>query len=358
MIQNIARNWRYFIPFRKRIGYIGWLGYENLGDEAMYYAFKKLYKNFNVLPFKHTYKIRLYESITSRKIYNSVFLGGGTFINSDGSSLRNLKIAQQRYKGIYIWGSGVRNPCFWEDIHRYKNCFTEWADLLNKCQYVGVRGPLSKQLLDCNGYLNSEILGDPALSLSRNVIIRKRKMKKLGINIGISNGYVWGNEGEILDFVVEFAALMIQKGWKVTFLPVWSKDLAYIEEAVSKLNGKADIFYQYSSITSTLDFLQGCDIFVGEKLHSVILAMCAYTPSVMLEYRPKCLDFMASMGLERFNMRTDRLSMYKLLDNLEELSSKSDVFQDEMSSKILFYKNRQRERAMSISRDIIRQEKG
>ena len=87
------------------------------------------------------------------------------------------------------------------------------------------------------------------------------------------------------------------KGWEITFLPVWEDDLPYIEEAARRINKQVKIFRKYRSVPDTLRFMESRDVFIGEKLHSVALACCAYTPSIMLEYQPKCRDFMTSLDL-------------------------------------------------------------
>jgi exopolysaccharide biosynthesis predicted pyruvyltransferase EpsI len=77
--RSLTRNWQYFIPFKKRIGYIGWLGKTNLGDEAMYLAFKKMFSKFNILPFKNNRNAMMFKKISKKNLYNTVFLGGGNF---------------------------------------------------------------------------------------------------------------------------------------------------------------------------------------------------------------------------------------------------------------------------------------
>ena len=47
-----ARNWEYFPLLGKRIGYIGWLGHGNTGDEAMYQATSKAVIKGDVVPYR------------------------------------------------------------------------------------------------------------------------------------------------------------------------------------------------------------------------------------------------------------------------------------------------------------------
>ncbi len=68
------------------------------------------------------------------------------------------------------------------------------------------------------------------------------------------------------------------------------------------------------------------------------MAMCAYTPSVMWEYRPKCFDFMSSMNFEFLNLRTDELTVDAAIDRIDELEGKSVFYQDQIYKKAQEYK--------------------
>ena len=57
ILNNYTKNIQYLIPGVKKIGYIGWLGKGNLGDEAMYIATKKAFGGACVLPYKYSKKI-------------------------------------------------------------------------------------------------------------------------------------------------------------------------------------------------------------------------------------------------------------------------------------------------------------
>lgn len=346
---SILNNWRYITSIKKRIGYIGWLGHGNIGDESMYIAFKKLFSKFTVLPFKYTEKLEIFEKIRRKKLYNAVFLGGGTLINYSRGSLETLKVAQMKYSPTFVLGTGVRNSIFWNRINGKQNSIEEWIECLEKCKFVGVRGPLSKEILRNNGFNKAVVTGDPAIFLAKDNIVDKKGLKKLGINIGTSNGLMWGNEENVLEFIVKFVKVMINDKWKITFLPVWKQDISYIEEAVKRIGNSVSIFYEYSSIKKMMAFLEDCDLFIGEKLHSVILAMCTYTPSIMLEYRPKCLDFMMSMGLEKYNIRTDSLDLDLLFGLLEELYKNLECIQGGIYEKVNYYKKIQDEKSDVIT---------
>jgi polysaccharide pyruvyl transferase WcaK-like protein len=54
------------------------------------------------------------------------------------------------------------------------------------------------------------------------------------------------------------------------------------------------------------------------KLHATVLATCALTPSIMLEYRPKCRDYMQSIGQDRFTFKTDSLRAGEIWEIVRE----------------------------------------
>jgi polysaccharide pyruvyl transferase WcaK-like protein len=88
--------------------------------------------------------------------------------------------------------------------------------------------------------------------------------------------------------------------------------------------------------------------FIGMKLHSVILAMCAHVPSIMLEYRPKALDFMASVGLEQFNVRTSDVEPRALFGMLFELVDEWPHLSEIICQRLTKYKQLQESRAREL----------
>ena len=63
----------------------------------------------------------------------------------------------------------------------------------------------------------------------------------------------------------------------------------------------------------------------------------------MLEYQPKCRDFMMSMDMEQFGIRTDKLSMEHILNNVHYLSDNIEAMQVRIRGRVDYFKHLQLE---------------
>lgn len=353
MFKNIKRKLKYISPFSIMLRYIGWLGYGNTGDEFLYKSIQNLFPKFILIPYIRT-RMLFWQRISGTPFFQGSVLGGGTLINKR-TFYFELSYVQKNYSPSFIFGTGVAHPEFWRKFNGYVDIRLKWCDLLRSASYVGVRGPISKYLLEDVGFLNAEVVGDPALSLAKENYLVKKGSRHLGINIGVTRGFLWGSEHDILERIVQFGKIMVKRGWKISFFPVWHEDRDYIDVAARRINSNSvDIFEDYLDISKTLEFLSSCDVFVGEKLHSVVLAHCARTPSIMLEYRPKCRDYMESMDMEEMNIRTDRIDVDQLVSEVEALYERNDEIQARINMKVIHYKKLQHKRANMITKAIMK----
>ena len=276
---------------RVRIEYVGFTGQQNLGDDAMLEAVRRLMPWANIG--------------TQMKDARVVMLGGGTLFNSTGAYLRKMRHLDGPNMERVVFGTGVRNPDFWGITEKVE----DWNPFLESALLVGVRGPDSVASMRGWGYDGPlEIIGDPALSLVRPQGVEPVEGRVVVCPLH-TNGELWGGDDEAV-----FAALaasitrLKSEGRDVVIMTAHPSDDRWAVEIMRRA-GHPDLAYVagYDNLDATLGLLASADIVIGERLHAVVLAAAMGTPFVALEYRPKLLDFARSIDGEQYVVRTDEM---------------------------------------------------
>ncbi|MBD3240307.1 MAG: hypothetical protein GF331_06950, partial [Chitinivibrionales bacterium] len=329
----------YLLTEGNAVGYIGWTGFGNLGDEALYAAVRRLLGPDRVLPYRTAGHVARMERRLHARFYRAVCLGGGTLVNTV-PFLQRTDHALTRNLPCFCLGTGVQDPAL--DEPHPPSLVQQWVDHLDRFVYRGVRGPLSQRLLAEAGCRDVEVIGDPAILLGPKTFMPKTGNRTIGLNVGISPVRMWCDPQAVLRFAHGLCSSLRARGWRVVLFMVWPRDSALVGELARMLGGEATVISCYNSYRRFMRQAARCDVFVGQKLHSTILAMSAGTPSVMLAYQSKCLDFMASMGCEEFTMRLDQLDIDRALHLVDSLADNSADHQRHIAAQLERYRALQR----------------
>ncbi len=321
---------------RTQIAYVGgWRGNSNLGDEVMLSAARRIFRPAGLVPARG-YR---YETLVDRALpsFGGAMLAGGTLINKRGS-LRAAAFYSRSAENFFVFGSGVASSAFWSgrdtESGLWESQMDRWAPILRRCSYIGVRGPLSAESLRECGFDNVVVVGDPVIALARRVVAAPDDSMRLGLNIGVSDGQVWGSEREIESQYILLARTARRAGWDVQWFVTWPADLAVTRRAAQASGTDRQIHQVCTDHTRYMKLVGGMSVFVGMKLHAVALATCAFVPSIMVEYRPKCLDYMASIGQEEFTIRSDSLDGLDLLDRVVRIASNRTAHSFELETNL------------------------
>lgn len=333
-------------------GYIGWTGYGNLGDEVVYEAYEKLFPGSNFTEFRISRPVKWVSALLRREIpFGYVALGGGTIINQSKFYLAQTEYLINKNVPMFCMGTGVAAREFWknhEDVHT-ANDIEKWVPLLKQFIYVGVRGPLSQKRLADVG-LNVEIVGDTALAFTNETYQKRAGRKIIGLNISPGTGnMMWGDQEVFKKEILSSVQKFIADGFEIRLLPIWKDDLALCKYIDTQVNDSAcTTIVAYDTIPHYIEELDKCDLFVGLKLHATILATMLRIPSIMLEYRPKCLDYMQSVNMGDYSIRTDQLTRTVLDKKLHELIKNYDAIVTTLDERLLHYKYLQQGKAKYI----------
>lgn len=362
---------QYFSP-QLIAGYIGFLGYQNLGDEILYQSFQRLFPAFQLLaydgamnsihnpPFSYyPIELALYRSwIKSRNFYNLVFLGGGTLINRQ-QYLSRFQHALQSTDRCVVFGTGVCNPQFWHerDSHEdYLNLIREWLPTLEQATSVQVRGPLSAKILEAYGLQKPDFISDPALSLCQPRSISFDRKGTIGVNVG-SHGVLWGNQQQVEQTMQTVLTHLIDLGWRIELMPFHQSDLKLSRRLAQGFSSPHVSIWQdaiqIDQIAQTLERIQSYDLLIGQRLHSIVLAAGCAVPFIALSYAPKCDDFLASIGFQDFSIPTDQINLDVILELITRIEQNYDRHCQRLVEVGNYYRNVQYQAAQAITNSII-----
>jgi len=222
-----------------------------------------------------------------------------------------------------VFGTGVEDPTFWPSRDQGRYDLDAWKPILQRCAYIGVRGPRSQRYLRQIG-IESEVIGDPACMFVRPEARPAVVTRRLGLNLGSGSQGMFSSDESVLESLLSFARKMLKGGWHITPYVVFPGDLPIAGEFAHRIGlPQSNIRSFYNNPADFMDSVGEESVFVGFKLHAAVLAYCSRVPSLMIEYRPKCLDFMESIGAEDFVVRADQLTVDELLVKVEELHMRS-----------------------------------
>jgi polysaccharide pyruvyl transferase WcaK-like protein len=307
------------------VGYLGWHGRGNLGDDAIYDAVRAQFPEatFLDLPrFPHE-MMRATATGLSRSLRHGVqILGGGTLVGTRYFRRPAKRgMALTRGNGSFAIGVGVEDPVF---VRRQYGSDTDelkhWAPILSEFHTVSVRGPRSAELLSEVG-LNVEVSGDPALLLPQPDVVAEGGL--IGLNLGFGDDDLWGQDPTMVAREASRAVTQLSsQGHRFVGILMNRADERWTRLA---LNGVAADIVMPADAKAAAYELGRCSVAIVSRLHAGILAALSATPVVSLEYLPKCRDFARSINDERSLIRTDKLTSTAVVDHVSSALADSSA---------------------------------
>jgi polysaccharide pyruvyl transferase WcaK-like protein len=299
--------------------YQGWVGWRNLGDEVMVEACRRCLPKIRwtaipfddpppPLPLSARLRSRCARQVADRFGRSVAMLGGGTILNRIPAWLEQYRrLCRASRRPVPVFSPGVADPSFWSSTAGWRDTRAEWRTELARLPQVGVRGPISKRLLDEVGCRNVVVAGDPALTFQRRAAPAPPAGRRtVALNVGRSKGEVWGSEDRMLVALADAARRLAAAGFEVRVFPVWDRDEAVCRDFVAAAGLPEDaVDPLVLDADALLRYFDGFDVVVSVKLHAAVLAAAAGVPFAAVEYQPKVRDFTESVGWGRFTFRSD-----------------------------------------------------
>lgn len=283
----------------KRIGYMGWLGHKNIGDEACFEAIKSLFPEdyaqwltWDARAWKHG------------AFPDLCILGGGTIFDIRWDRRgKGLTQMLRNNVPIIIWGTGVM-PLSAPKRPIVSTMHPNALTLLNKAKFVGVRGPISDRNLSTTGFAGAKVIGDPAILLSSDVPNMGLASNRIALNIGDTHTNLFGTEQYVVKETRKLVERLTDDGLEVILFSVWPQDTKFLLQIPQTEN--VSIRSWEPSAIRLMNFFKTCRCVIGLKLHTSVLAAAAHVPFISIAYREKCFDFAESVNLKRWAVRSDK----------------------------------------------------
>lgn len=332
----------------KRILYIGWTGYGNLGDELMFDLFRSKTTALGE-PFRLDAANNEYRFLKNARLsnYDLVVLGGGSLFSGPRNCFQDyifdtLHRAVGMGRKVMIWGSGADSvpksmlaslerdggrgelPLKLPDAVR-RNI----REVFEKSVWAGVRGPLTLALLQRAGAGgNLHVSGDPAFLLDAAAAappaVRRDQPARgpiVGVNWGTSFNRIYGgDEAKVENELASALARLLRKGYTVYFYVVWRRDLEATQRLYNKVRSQGDAVLDPTlhHQNELIALLSRFAFTINFKLHANYISLAAQVPFIALGYRFKVFDFAKSVGLEDFTVATDDGAIGERIGTLAE----------------------------------------
>lgn len=265
---------------RPKLGYVGFSGQGNFGDDLMLDAIRRLFPHHRVEP--------------GSDHGVGVILGGGTLLNAERFYWRIAERITPIGAPRVVFGTGVVSP----EVDGWTEPIDAWRWFLDGAT-VGVRGPHSLAHLRAWGWNGpAGVVGDPALVMQPERATVPGRVVVAPIGISDVGQIDRADEAAQLDLLTEAIGRWLADGRDVQMFAAYPGDDLVIDDLCERIGVDLPRVAAHRSVADGLAAVASADTVVAARLHVIVAAAAAGVPFMGLAYRPKLVDFAVSVGAE------------------------------------------------------------
>lgn len=330
----------------KKIFIFGYYGFKNAGDDAILDSiirdFRKKDENisFSVLTYNSEYiKNRFNVEPVSRSRYSDIIKhikNSDLVISGGGSLLQDVTSSRSLYYYIAMillakfFGKRVMFYCNgYGPVTKPRNkSIMKWV--VSKVDLITLRDEKSyEEIISMENNSNVYLTADAAFTMEKQEdsriddILKAEGISHEGNLVGISVR-PWKNDKNTIDLFRKVARFLIEKGYKVVFIPMKFPDDKEISEEILKgLDNSAYVIKNYYSPSEVSGILGKCNFIIGVRLHSLIFSAINEIPFIGVEYDPKIKAF-CQMVEQNNAGDIENLTFDQICNNILELEKEYD----------------------------------
>jgi polysaccharide pyruvyl transferase WcaK-like protein len=262
--------------------------------------------------------------LSGRDYFDGVILGGGTLIGP--AWLARVQAAEALGCPIWTLGTGVGSSGYGDPK---QVSLSGWLPLLARMVGIGLRGPRSLETLETLGVADAQVIGDLACEMVCQDAWPIGETPAVMVNVAAA-AHVSVERLPTLQAVAAHLQTLVESGVRLVPVAMAPTDVAptlkvlRLAAVTNAEIGAPSTFEEFARLVGP------CRYGIAVRLHASILAGCLGVPTLMLGYREKCLDFMESVGRERFHVPLEEgaaADVFAVLESLENTlaSSRGDL---------------------------------
>lgn len=321
---------------KTRVLVSGYIGFNNFGDEAIFYALSKHLKENNIdvsvlcnnpETVCEKYQVNTYYFKTLSEIFSAIWendiliSGGGSLLQNKTSNfslfyyLFIILLAKLLFKKVVIFAQGI------EPIKGFFQTLIT-ALVLKSANFVSVRDEKSQNLLK-KWTVKSNLLSDPIYSILEHVEIEKEK-KDLVIQLRNAEGM----SEEFLENLAE-NVFMNFKDFNVkvfSFQDDFDDDICkFFIQQLEQYNFKAE-FISNKTIEETIDIVNKAQFMISTRLHGIYISQALKTKTFALAYDEKIKTVVEELNIDYIDI--NNVTKEELAVKLKDFSTKNIEFEE------------------------------
>jgi len=314
------------------VTYCGFTDNRNIGDIALFLANRRLFPQYHLLREGHD------------KSSDINLFGGGTHYPY---ALRTGAIHRRRLN--FAIGLGVHDP----GGSRRFGILTRWAMRRWSFDYLGVRGYQSQVICALNG-IKAEVTGDTALFFERSQPAHSPQGLVAISVVGESMGHERvGSREVVFKEILDSCQKLVAMGMQLMLVPFCRDDVPWMERMSKELDLPPLLDFWAPEIDHDLDRflaeLEKCDLLIGERLHAVVLAAALEIPFISIAYKPKCFDFVNSIGFDHCLLDSNKVSSSEITRLAQELMADEGGIKRKLKERVGIFRQRIKDSASDIA---------
>jgi len=325
----------------RRIRLLGWHGNRAAGDDLLGGCVQQVFD-------QAAQDLGLELEFVATDDTDLVVIGGGTLLGPAVPAIADA-FAGPRVP-LVIFGTGFRSATSLLDDAQAAN----FRSLMQRASLCGVRGYLSQHHCVVNGVAEVEVIGDPGLAFQPVEVVPPSDELSVGVMVramGKTGEPQYLENERIFDIVADLADHFLDDlGATLYFFSlaenIHDSDREGADAVIERMSFARDDRVRFLATgedpIEAFSKVASMDYVISQRLHPTVIAWQQGKPCVAFDYQfHKTADFMGSIGMDEYVLRTDEYSKGLYLAKYDRLMEERSNLAEQARRAVVYWRDRQ-----------------